>query len=310
MSPNHGIIKLMAKKTIKEKSHSGIVSIVAKSDEGTIQVTFTIPFLEIKSARNEVATEEAKFVEIPGFRKGKAPVERVMARIPQATLIEKTIAKFYAEILKQIIETHKLKPITYPKIEVVKINEDEDWIVKAVTCEMPEVELGDVRSEIIGLGKSKAIWIPGADKKDKPQEPTREIKEQMVLSTLLEKVTIKIPKLLIDEEVSSRLSHLLERIEKLGLTLENYLKSIGKNAEQLKAEYQKQATDSISLELILGKIAEAENIKVEESQIDEAIKAASGDTGLAHKLEDSQQRTVVRNILTRRSVLDSLVALL
>jgi hypothetical protein len=36
---------------------------------------------------------------------------------------------------------------------------------------------------------------------------------------------------LIDEEVNSRLSKLLERIEKLGLTLESYLSSIGKTAQ-------------------------------------------------------------------------------
>jgi len=45
---------------------------------------------------------------------------------------------------------------------------------------------------------------------------------------LLRNIKIEIPKLLIEEEVNTRLSQLLERIEKLGLDLEKYLQTIGK----------------------------------------------------------------------------------
>ena len=46
------------------------------------------------------------------------------------------------------------------------------------------------------------------------------------------------------------------------MALESYLKSVGKTAEILRAEYEMQAKDAISLELILNAIADDEKIGV------------------------------------------------
>ncbi|MBI1864081.1 hypothetical protein HYS03_02630, partial [Candidatus Woesebacteria bacterium] len=119
---------------------------------------------------------------------------------------------------------------------------------------------------------------------------------------LLETTKVNIPKVLVEEEVNARLSNLLSRIEKLGLSLETYLSSIGKTADTLRAEYEKQAKDTITLELTLNKIAQTENIKVTEAQIDETIKVSS--------LKDTpDQRRLVRTVLARRAGLDSLINL-
>jgi len=295
-------------KTKKENTQQ-TKSVMAKSDDGTIQVTFTLPWAEVASAREAAVQQEAQKINVPGFRPGKAPLAKVMERIPVATLIEKTITHFYPQILKSIVEEHKVKPATYPRIEVIKVEEEVDWEIKATTCELPKIELGNYRGEILGLSKSKAIWTPGKpDEKD--HQPSREEKEQEILKTLLEKIKIIIPKVLIEEEVNSRLSQLLERIEKLGLKLESYLTSVGKTPEKLREEYEIQAKNAIAIELILGEIGNQENINVSESQIEETIKAASADPELAKRFNTPEQKAVVKNILVRRAVLDSLVALI
>lgn len=297
----------------KKKSTKALSGSFAKSDDGTIQLTFTIPFKQIKSVREETAAEIGKDIQVPGFRKGKAPLDKVISQIPQDILIEKTLGKILPKLLGEAITKHKIKPAVYPKFELVKAVEGEDWQVRAVTCELPEINLGDYKKTIAGALRAKAIWTPDStktagDKTDK--KISKEEKEQEIIKILLETIKITIPKLLINEEVNHKLSNLLARLEKLGLTLETYLPSIGKTAETLRAEYEKQAKEALSLDLILNKIAEKEKIEVSEKQIQEMIKVSAADPKLAEKLDTPEQRRIIESILRRRAALDSLSALL
>lgn len=286
-----------------------ITHAVAKSDDGTIQITFTIPYSIVEESQKKVVEEFAKTAEIAGFRKGKAPVEKVREKIEPNTLIEKSLGLILPKALGEVITQNKLKPAIYPKFEVIKTNTDEDWQIRAVTCEIPEVILGDYRKLITG---AKTIWTPGMDKKEESHsaEVSRDKKEQDVIKILLDSVKITIPKILIDEEVNSRLSNLLERIEKLGLTLEGYLTSIGKTPQALREEYGTQAKNTITLDLVLNKIGTEEKIQISEEQINDALKAVSADPKLFEKLNTPEQRLLIKGVLMRKGALDYLVTLL
>lgn len=296
----------------KISESKSVQSVIARSDDGTIQFTFTVPYSQIKEAQDKALEELSKDIEIPGFRKGKAPLSKVAEKIPQNTLVEKAMAKILPKLFSNAIKEHKITPTVYPKFELVKAQPNEDWQIRATTCEFPEINLGDYKKEISEAKKTSSIWTPdkGKPEDEKTQELTREQKEQEIMKILLEKVNVKIPKILIDEEVNSRLSKLLERIEKLGLTLESYLASLGKSADQLRKEYKKQAEDALKLDFILIKIAEEKKISIDKNQVDLAIQtSASADPNIAKKLDTPEQRRLIETILKRRAVLDSLVSL-
>ncbi len=105
------------------------------------------------------------------------------------------------------------------------------------------------------------------------------------------------------------MSRLLERIEKLGLTLDAYLASIGKTSESIRTEYEKQAKDALSLDFILDKIALEEKVTVDEKQADAAIEASKADPNIPDTVNSADQRRVVKTILVRRATLDSLASL-
>ena len=238
-------------------------SVIAKSDEGTIQVTFTIPFEKIKKTKNLVAQELGKGIQIPGFRKGKAPLSKLLNHISKNTLLEKTLSKLLPELYSEIIDKEKLKPIVLPKFEVIKANDNEDWEIRATTCELPEFDLNDYKSQVQGALRAKSLWTPGKTEAKSPNKPlTREEKEQEVIKTLLSSIKISIPKILIDNEVDSRLAKFLQRLERLGLSLESYLSSVGKTAKTIREEYERQAREAISLDFILTKIS-----KIEEEEL-------------------------------------------
>ena len=297
------------KKTSKTETKSvNLAPVVARSDDGTIQITFTLGWNEIEKARNKAAMELGSEIDVPGFRKGMAPLPKVIEKIPQQKLIEKTLSEILPTLLGQAISENNLKIAIYPKFELVSANESEDWQVRAVTCEIPAFTLGSYKEEIRGIFNTKEIWTPEKQGEEKKQISTPE-KEQKILEVLVNTIKPKIPKILIDEEVNARLSQLLERIEKLGLTLENYLASIGKNPQSLRQEYETQSQSAISVELILNKIAEDEGIKIDPSEIDNAIKAGSASDDLQKKFNSPEQRNIIESVLKRRKALDFLLTL-
>ncbi|MFH1451454.1 MAG: trigger factor [bacterium] len=276
-----------------------ITHAIARSDDKTVQITFTIPYPIIKESQTKVVEDYAKTTEIAGFRKGKAPIEKVKEKIEPNTLIEKSLGLILPKALGEAITQDKLKPAIYPKFEVIKANTDEDWQVRATTCELPEVNLGDYKKIIKEESHSS-----------RSNRDSRDKKEQEVIKTLLSTVKINIPAILVEEEVNSRLASLLERIEKLGLTLEGYLSSLKKKPEELRNEYETQAKNTISLDLILNKISTEEKIQISEEQINDALKAVSADPKLFEKLNTPEQRLLIKGVLMRRGALDYLVALL
>ena len=289
----------------KSKNTTTSKPVVAKESDGSIQITFTIPFAQIKKNREEVAIGLGKDIEVPGFRKGKAPLDKLLGQIPANTLVEKVLSKILPQLLADTVDKNKLRLAIYPKYELVSAEEGKDWQIRAKTAEIPDFEVGDYKNIVKSEFASDKIWTPDKAKKDVGKEEKKEMtqmeKEQKVMEILLKNIKVTVPKMLLEEEVNSRLSQLLERIEKLGLKLESYLASVGKDTDKLRSEYEKQAKESISLELILSKIAEEEKIAIGKEQIDAAIKASSADPNLAMQLDTPEKRRAALSRLTSAS---------
>lgn len=286
-------------------------SVLARSDDGTVQLTIAIPQSQISAAREEALVHMNENLEIPGFRKGKAPRDIALKHIEQQKLTEHMLQHLLPETYAQAVEEHKLQPVLAPRFELISMDEAKDWQIRAITCELPKIALGDYKT---GL-KSADIWVPGKEKDiDKDKEQTREEKEQKAIKALLEKAKVQIPKLLIDEEVNHKLSSLLQQLQKLGLTVEQYLASTGKNMDTLRQEYTKQAEESLKIVLLLNKVAEEEKVTVTDQEIEEINKVS--DVSNSNKANNgetasmsAQQKGFIKSVLLRRKALDSLVAL-
>lgn len=266
-----------------------VTSTIKKLDNGNIELVYTIPSAVILTNKEDTLKEFANDAVIPGFRKGKAPISKVEGAVNEEKLTEHILSHILPKAFSDSVEEHKFNPAIYPKFDAIKITssknvaKDTEWQVKAVTCELPKITLP----------------------KDYKKKLKNDDKDQNVLiKSLLDTVKLDIPRVLIEEEVNVRLSQVLERIEKLGLTLEGYLKSVGKTPEGLRSEYDVQAQNSISLELILNQIASDEKISVSEEEIDELIKT----TGEDIKKVAKEQRDMLRRVILRRKALEKVSA--
>lgn len=290
----------------QEKSNKKHV--VAKQTDGTVQISFTIDWQEINDKREEVVKELVKNVEVPGFRKGKAPLETARKKLDNQFVIEKTLSYILPRLFAESVKNEKIRPAMYPKFELIHAHEGEDWQVRATTAEIPEFELGDYKTIIASASKTDEIWTPDKGSPKEKTEASKEQKENIAISALQEHYKFEIPKILTEEEVNSRLASLLERIEQLGLSLESYLASIKKSVEELRKEYSEQAERAIRLDIILGAIAEKEKITITEEEISQFINVANASSPASKITED--QKSTISSFLIKRKVLDLLVSAL
>jgi len=249
---------------------------IKKLDTGNIELTITIPWTNVQEAYVKVVDDIVKEAELPGFRKGKAPKTAVEDSLDKNKTYEEVLKQLIPDSYAQAITEHGLKPIISPQITLSKAKEGEDWVVTAVTCEKPTITLGDYRKTISDLKQEKQnkIWVPGQE--PKPETDKKEQKPTLdeLLNALNTCITITLPTILTEQEVTRMLSNLIDQTKKLGITIDQYLASSGKSLEELRLEYSKEANRMISLELGLGEIADKEGITIEDKDIEEVLKTA------------------------------------
>ncbi|KKS46338.1 hypothetical protein A2781_03730 [Candidatus Gottesmanbacteria bacterium RIFCSPHIGHO2_01_FULL_42_27] len=246
-------------------------SILKQLPKSTAELEITIPWSEIKTTYQVVLDQVTKESEIPGFRKGKAPKKMVEEKIDKGKIYEEVIKRIIPKAYAEAVSTHKLQPISSPKIEVVKAKQDEDWQVKATISLKPKISLKNYKDKIRDLKKAKVkIWTPGENQKENTKEPSK-LSVDEIINALADEVEVELSDELITQEANRMLSDLIDQTKQLGLTVEQYLISKGKTNEQLRAEYTHTAKRNLTVEFALTEVADVENITVSQEDLDKIL---------------------------------------
>lgn len=214
---------------------------------------------------------------VEGFRKGKAPKNIAQNKIRKEDVYDHFLRSYLPVAYEEILIKEGIKPIVSPKIEMVQAKENEDWEVKITTALKPTVVLGNYKEKIKEAKaelKKSDIWIPGkdgADNKD-ADEKNRKKEFQQTFDVLLKEAKVEISDIILDDEVSHRLTRLVDDITKLGLTLDNYLASKSLTAQKLKDQIRQEVEEVFKTEFILQEIAEVEKILVSKDELEQLFK--------------------------------------
>jgi len=272
-----------------------MISAIQRQEDQTITLTVTMPWAEVKKTRDAIVANYTISAQVPGFRKGKAPKKLVEDKIDEEKVKEETLKKLLPQFYLQAINEHKINPVIAPRVHVEKLEEGKDWQFIAVTCEIPEIKLGEYKDNVKKITAKNKIIIPG---KEQPEVSFDDIAKELLAS-----VDIKIPAIITEQEVERLLSQTLDEVKRLGLTLDQYLSSTGRTAENLRKEYEQKAENDIKLEFVLQKIAQEEFITVEDKEVDEAIQQAKNE---AERQNLQANKHLLASILKQQKTLDFL----
>ena len=108
------------------------------------QLRFNLPAEDVDAAIRETTKQFQKQADISGFRKGKAPLDKVEARFKQQ-IDDETEKKLLNDSYRKGVEDNKLKPVLDPEVEEVEFKRGEAFSFMANIETAPEFELPDYK---------------------------------------------------------------------------------------------------------------------------------------------------------------------
>ncbi len=107
-----------------------------------VKLEITIEAEKFEEAIKKVYFKSAKYFNIPGFRKGKAPMQIVEKYYGKEIFYEDAFNEVAGDALEEAVKENKLEVVSRPDIDVSQIEKGKDVIFTAIMQTKPEVELG------------------------------------------------------------------------------------------------------------------------------------------------------------------------
>ena len=375
-----------------------------------VKLEITVEAEKFENAMKKVYFQNAKYFNIPGFRKGKAPMNIVEKYYGPEIFYEDAFNDVATENYDEALKENNIEVVSRPEVDIKQMEKGKDLIFTVVVQTKPEVELGKYKGKHMQEHNSRLItvedrpvekgdiatidfegfvdgvafdggkaeghdleigsgsFIPGFEdqvigmkieeekdvvvtfpkeyfskdlagkeatfkvklheikKKELPKlddefakdvsefdtldELKADIKakleknntqkakyetEEEAVKAVCEKAKLDIPSGMIDMEVENMLKDFEQRLSYQGLNLEQYLKMVGKTEEEMKKEYEPQATEAIKSRLTLEAIKKAEKIEATEKEIAEKMEEMAKNYG--KKVEEIQDNENLKSYL-------------
>ena len=106
--------------------------------------------IEVEQERLDRAIDDAfrrlaGRVDVPGFRRGKAPRSMVERLIGRDRIVEEALDRLVPEVVSEAMQQEKVEPYTRPRVESIEF---DPLRLKAVVGLPPKVELGDYKGNL------------------------------------------------------------------------------------------------------------------------------------------------------------------
>lgn len=109
-----------------------------------VKLTILVPFDELKPEVDAAYRSISSQINIPGFRKGKVPAAIVDQRVGRDTVINEALNAALPKIYTEALEESKLKPLSQPEIDLVKLEDGADVELSAEFDVRPPIDVPDV----------------------------------------------------------------------------------------------------------------------------------------------------------------------
>ena len=208
------------------------------------KLTFTVPAEQFDEAMQKAYLKMRGRINVPGFRKGKAPRSLIERMYGEGVFYEDAFDLIFPEIYQEAVKAEDIHPVDQPNIDIDEIGAGQDLKFHLEVFVRPDVELGEYK----GLSV--------------------EAEQQKVTDAM------------IDARAQQNVEEMAQRIQNQGISFETYLSWMGTNAEDFTKMQLQNAEKTIRQELALAKIAELEGLTVTEEDKDAELQKAADQYGV------------------------------
>ncbi len=130
-----------------------------KKENSTYELVIEVGAAEFQAAIDKVYARQKNRINVPGFRKGKAPRKMVEKMYGAEIFFEDAISLAYPDAYEAALNETGIKPVAYPQLEVLDVSAD-GFTFKATITVKPEASIKDYK----GLQVAKAdVKVSAAD---------------------------------------------------------------------------------------------------------------------------------------------------
>ncbi|MCK9585184.1 MAG: hypothetical protein M0R69_09835 [Candidatus Cloacimonetes bacterium] len=104
------------------------------------EITITIASEEVSKAWDKYLSRASRHLEVPGFRKGKAPLSMI-ERAHGDSLQERFVQERVSDYFEQAVEEHEIGYLLFPDIKDVKWEKGSDMIITAEIEHEPDLDI-------------------------------------------------------------------------------------------------------------------------------------------------------------------------
>jgi len=117
------------------------VTSVEKKEKSTVELTIHVEAEAFEAAVQKAYLKNRGKINVPGFRKGKAPRKIIEGMYGASVFYEEAVGAVYPGAYEEAVKEQGLDDVGYPKVELVDVGK-EGLTFKALVSVRPEVKLG------------------------------------------------------------------------------------------------------------------------------------------------------------------------
>lgn len=128
---------------------------IERLEENQVKLDITIPAKEAVQYYNDAAKRMAQYVNIPGFRKGKAPRNIIEQSVGEERIKHEALESALPRIFSETIRENSFDVVTQPYVESYDYKIGDDLKIVAKIELKPEVTLGEYKGVTVEVDEFK-----------------------------------------------------------------------------------------------------------------------------------------------------------
>ncbi|WP_024613492.1 trigger factor [Clostridium sp. Ade.TY] len=116
-----------------------------KIEANVVKFEVRVEAEKFTAALNKAYNKNKNRFSVPGFRKGKVPMAMVKKHYGVEVLFEDAINTVISETYPKLIEENNLRPVDFPKVDILEVGEGKELVYTAEVTLYPEIELGEYK---------------------------------------------------------------------------------------------------------------------------------------------------------------------